>query len=358
MAKKKYYHDTFYNYKNNMKKTWKTINDTLGKRKNNCKLPIYVLDNDKKISNPQNIANTLNNYFANIGTNLPSSSNHGNETYKQYLQTPSPCSCIFSKITENEVLKIIDEMENKSSAGYDCISNKMLKYIRNEISEPLTLIINQMIESGVFPSGLKTSKIIPLHKKGDINEKNNYRPISLLPTMSKIFERIIYKQLYAYFDNNNIMSEQHYGFRTKHSTELAAVKLVDYIKHEIDEQHTPVNIYIDLSKAFDTLNYDILLHKLHYYGVTGISYDLIRSYLTDRKQYVKFNAFESEHIDVKSGVPQGSILGPLLFSIYILMILSLSAINVTFSCMQMILQFISAWKIFLKLTWKVISQMN
>ena len=317
LAKKKYYHDTFYSYKNNMKKTWKTINDTLGKRKNNCKLPTYVLDNNKKISSPQNIANTLNNYFANIGTNLHSSSNHGNESYKQYLQTPSPYSCIFSKITENEVLKLIDEMENKSSSGYDCISNKMLKYIRNEISKPLTLIINQMIESGVFPSGLKTSKIIPLHKKGDINEKNNYRPISLLPTMSKIFERIIYKQLYAYFDNNNIMSEQQYGFRTKHSTELAAVKLVDYIKHEIDEQHTPVNIYIDLSKAFDTLNYDILLHKLHYYGVTGISYDLISSYLTDRRQYVKFNAFESEHIDVKSGVPQGSILGPLLFSIYI-----------------------------------------
>ena len=118
---------------------------------------------------------------------------------------------------------------------------------------------------------------------GDVNSLNNYRPISLLPVLSKIFERIIYNQLYAYFDNNIILSEEQYGFRTKQSTELAAVKLVDYIKNEIDGKYTPVNIYIDLSKAFD-----ILLHKLHYYGVTGVSLEPIRGYLTNRKQYVKF----------------------------------------------------------------------
>ena len=137
-----------------------------------------------------------------------------------------------------------------------------------------------------------------------------------MPAISKIFESIIYDQLYAYFDNNNILSEEHYGFRTKHSTELAAVDLVVYIKNEIDGNYTPVNIYIDLSKAFDTLNFYILLHKLPYYGVTGVSFELIRSYLTNIKQYVKFKTLESDYMDVKSGVPQGSILGPLLFSLY------------------------------------------
>ena len=175
-------------------------------------------------------------------------------------------------------------MDNKSSSGYDGISNKMLKYIKKEMSKPLTLIINQMLESGIFPSGLKISKILPIFKKGDVNSLNNY----LLPAIFKIFEHIIYDQLYAYFDNNNILSEEQYGFRTKHSTELAAVKLFDYIKNEIDGKYTPVNIYIDLFKAFDTLNFDILLHKLHYYGVTGVSFELIRSYLPNRKHYVKF----------------------------------------------------------------------
>ena len=162
-------------------------------------------------------------------------------------------------------------MENKSSSGYDGISNKMLKYIYI-ISKPLTLKINQMLDSGLFPSRLNISKILPIFKKGDVNSLNNYRPISLLQAISKIFERIIYDQLYVYVDNNNILSEEQYGFHTKHSTELAAVKLVDYIKNEIDGKYTPVNIYIDLSKAFDTLNFDILLHKLNYYGVTGVSF--------------------------------------------------------------------------------------
>ena len=174
-----------------------------------------------------------------------------------------------------------------------------------------------MLDSGIFPNGLNISKILPIFEKGDVNSVNNYQPISLLPAISKIFERIIYNQLYAYVDNNNILSKEQYIFHIKHSTELAAVKLVDYIKNEIDGKYTPVNIYIDLSKAFNTFNFDILLHKLHYYGVTGVSLERIRSYLTNIKQYVKFKTLESDYMDVKSGVPQGSILGPLLFSICI-----------------------------------------
>ena len=127
-----------------------------------------------------------------------------------------------------------------------------------------------MLETGIFPDALKISKTIPVYKKGDINSLSNYRPISLLPTLSKVFERVIYNQLYNYFVFNNLLSEQQYGFRAKHSTELAAVKLVDYINKQIDEKYTPVNICIDLSKAFDTINYDILLYKLNYYGVTGV----------------------------------------------------------------------------------------
>ena len=120
-----------------------------------------------------------------------------------------------------------------------------------------------------------------------------------------------------YLDHNNLLSEEQYGFRANHSAELAAIKLADYIVQEIDRKLTPVNIYIDLSKAFDTLNFDILLYKLHYYGITDIALKLLKSYMSNRKQYVKYNVNEAGFKENKTGMPQGSILGPLLFSIYI-----------------------------------------
>ena len=137
-----------------------------------------------------------------------------------------------------------------------------------------------------------------------------------MPTISKIFERIIYNQLSNYFNDSKLLAEQQYGFRPRHSTELAVVKLVDFISHEMESGHTPTNIYVDLSKAFDTINYDILLDKLSYYGISGRALKLLKSYLLDRKQFVVYNNCNSNLVDVTTGVPQGSILGPLLFSIF------------------------------------------
>ena len=159
-----------------------------------------------------------------------------------------------------------------------------------------------------------------LFKKGDSSLLVNYRPISLLPTISKIFQKVIHDQLYEYFDKYNLLAEQQYGFRKQHSTEYAAVKLVDRVSKEIEIGKTPTNVYIDLSKAFDTLTFDILLFKLKYYGVTDTALDLMRSYLTNRKQYVVFNSCQSDYLEIYTGVPQGSILGPLFFSVYIKMI--------------------------------------
>ena len=179
-----------------------------------------------------------------------------------------------------------------------------------------------MITTGIFPDSFKISKITPLFKKGDVSLLSNYRPISLLPTVSKNFERILYNQLYEYFNSNNLLPEQQYGFRTNHSTEYAAVKLVDTISKEMESGSTLTALYIDLSKAFDTLSFDILLYKLNYYGVKGT--ELLKNYLTNRKQYVVFNTQSSETVDITTGVPQGSILGPLLFSICINNLITIS----------------------------------
>ena len=177
------------------------------------------------------------------------------------------------------------------------------------------------MKTGIFPEALKIAKVKPLYKKGDNFCLNNYRPISLLPTISKIFERVMFTQLYSYLNAHNLLSEQQYGFRSQHSTELACVKLVDYITTEMDnikKIKTPrTAIFLDLSKAFDTLNFNILLNKLQYYGIHGIALSLIKSYLTNRFQYVQFENSESDLLEIKTGIPQGSILGPLFFSIMI-----------------------------------------
>ena len=241
--------------------------------------------------------------------------------FTDYLNNPTEHHFNFNTITESETLSIINKLKNKNSSGKDEISNKLLKSIKDEIAKPLTIIINQSLKTGVFPDALlKIAKVKPLYKKGDNFCLNNYRPISLLPIISKIFERVMFTQLYSYLNANNLLSEQQYGFRSQHSTELACVKLVDYITTEMDNKKkikTPTAIFLDLSKAFDTLNFNILLNKLQYYGIDGISLSLIRSYLTDRFQYVQFESSESDLLEIKTGIPQGSILGLLFLSIMI-----------------------------------------
>ena len=185
-----------------------------------------------------------------------------------------------------------------------------------------------MLNTGYFPDNLKIAKVIPIFKKEDPSLCNNYRPISLLPAISKIFEKVIFKQLYDYFTDNNLFYQHQYGFRSGHSTEMAVLETIDRIYIEMDKYKTPLNMYLDLSKAFDTINYNILLEKLTYYGVSGMANNLIKSHLTSRKQYVDFQEAKSALLDIKTGFPQGSILGPLLFIIYINDVSSVSSLFV------------------------------
>ena len=211
---------------------------------------------------------------------------------------------------------MINNLKTKTSCGEDGLPIKLLKLINNDICSSITLIINQSFMSGIFPEQLKIAKVIPIFKKGDASIFSNYIPISILPAISKVFEKIIFNQLHTHFKINKLYCDSQCGFRENHSTEFASLELIDRILLATDKGEIPFSIFIDLSKAFDTLDYEILLFKLRYYGVENIALKLFHSYLSNRKQYIKLEDVVSKVSPISTGVPQGSILGPLLFLVY------------------------------------------
>ena len=168
-----------------------------------------------------------------------------------------------------------------------------------------------------MPEQLKIAKVIPIYKKENAEIFSNYRPVSVLPYFSKILERLVFNRCMDYIDKNNLLNEKQFGFRPNHSTYMAIIELVDKIANAVERNETTVGIFLDLSKAFDTINHDILLYKLEHYGFRGVALDWLKSYLSNRKQFVRYQMQDSNHKIINCGVPQGSILGPLLFILYI-----------------------------------------
>ena len=317
-AKIEYCATQFNNSKSNIRHTWSVVKEILNKCKNKRDFPEHFTVNGTNISNAVDISNHFNDFFANVGNKLVKIIKpQKGENIDSYLKQNIISSFNFECIDVSTVQKIIKDLASKNSCGHDSISSKFLKRIEELVVKPLSLIINQPLCTGIFPKKLKIAKVIPLFKKGDSHLFDNYRPISLLPAISKIFEKVVFQQTYEYFNKHNLLHTSQYGFRKKHSTELAALELTDQVTNYLDSGKLPISIFLDLSKAFDTLDHSILLHKLKYYGVDTVPLNWFKSYFEDRFQFVDYDGTKSNITSITTGVPQGSILGPLLFIIYI-----------------------------------------
>ena len=256
-------------------------------------------------------------FFTNIGPNLAEKIETGKtKRFDVYLKQRVLTTFSFRLMDDKSIAKYISSLASKESAGHDGISLKLLKYLSPVLTKSLCLIINQSLVTGVFPTKLKIAKVLPVFKKDDVTLMDNYRLISLLTSISKLFEKVVFTQLYDYLHKNQLFYSSQYGFRKLHSTEFAALELTDRILKDIDDRDVSLAIFMDLSKAFDTLDHHILLKKLNNYGIEGPALDWFSSYLKGRQQYVELDGVSSSFSQLSTGVPQGSILGPLLFLIY------------------------------------------
>ena len=316
LSRKTYFSRKLEQNKNNTDLLWQTVNDMLGRQKDRLINSEFIY-NGQNISEPEHIANIFNEYFTNIGPKLASEIRTDNGHFSQYLSNYNDNSLFFNPTNVHEILDVVKSLKSSKSSGNDEISVNLLKKIIFHIASPLAHIINLSLSVGMFPKSLKIAKVIPIYKKDDPSQITNYRPISLLPSISKVLEKIVYKRLYSFLNQNNLLIPNQYGFRKNNSTDYAILQLCDKITDSLSKKEHVIGVFMDLSKAFDTIDHNILIHKLRTYGVRGNALSWFEDYLHDRSQYVTYKSSNSRSFAVKCGVPQGSVLGPLLFLIYI-----------------------------------------
>ena len=314
-SKKKYYHRQIQLSGNDRKKTWRTINNIIGKRKSSTNLPSKLIIDGIVFQKPVEIIEQLNNHFSTVGQHSDFSAIDFDFISKTLPNIKN--TFFFEESTAGEITQIINKLDSNKSNGPDEISVKFLKRNKFVLSPMISKLINESFNMGVYPTCLKTAKVIPLFKGGTQTNPSNFRPISLLSNINKIFEKAIHSRLSKFFEKFNILNDCQFGFRKGHSTTMAITEFIENILKSSDNNKATCAILLDLSKVFDSVDRGILLTKLHRYGIRGKMLDLLKSYLSNRTQFIHCDGLRSSEALVNTGVPQGSILGPLLFLIHL-----------------------------------------
>lgn len=310
LAKVEYYKVKFKKVEGNPSKTWKLIKSVT------CPGSVLIRPDNMGMNN--NVADEMCNHFATIGQRVSSSVPVFDQDgdFRQFLPEDCDVSAYLKSVTIDELFDVINNMKNGASGG-DFISLKVLKSILPVISSHFLGLINNCLKAGIFPDCLKCANVIPIFKGGDKNCFSDYRPISLLPFISRVFEKLIHSRMVSFFEKRQFFSSSQFGFRSHHSTEHGVLFLTTFINDALDKGLKIASIFLDITKAFDSVDHDILVQKLYSSGIRGDFLNVIVSFLSGRTQCVVMDGVTSKIEYISIGVPQGSVLGPLLFLVYI-----------------------------------------
>ena len=313
-AKKNYCQKSLTKCKGDGKETWKILKEITGKRKVTSP-PTAMNLNGTLVTDEAKVANILNDFFINVGPSI-NASVVSNDTDPLSFLTATEKSIFLTPTDIPEVSSIIEGL-GKTAPGVDGLTGHILKLLASVIVRPLVHLTNLCLQEGKFPENLKNALVIPIYKSGDKTLPQNYRPISLISNISKIIERVLHKRIYDFLESEKLISKTQFGFRKGHSTEHAVIHFMDYVTKHLENGKHIIGLYLDTKKAFDSINHRILLSKMNSYGLRGNCLDLIKDYLTNRSQSVRVNDTLSAFKNIECGVPQGSVLGPLLFLIFL-----------------------------------------
>lgn len=317
-TKKLYYQNLIKKHSKNTSKIWNIINNQIKKTQKNKNTIEEIIKEDGSVTqNAKEIANELNKSFATTGKKL--AEKQINEYKKQPQTTKTRFSTTggtFEKTSEEEIEQIIKELKKNTAPGHDKITTNIVQQNKRKLIPILSRLINKSLEEGIYPQCLKTTIIVPIYKKGNKNDPQNYRPISLLSTLNKILEKVLHNRITKHIQRKNIINSKQYAFQKQSGTVSAAYDLTNNIKKELDQNKTVVAIFIDMKKAFDTVCKEKLIEKMKHYGYTQKHLNLIETYLKNRKQATKVNNVQSDWLEAEYGLPQGGNLPPTLYILY------------------------------------------
>ena len=317
-TKKTFYENIIKNASNANKATWQIVNNNMDRNKHKNDEKLTIFNNNKNVSDEFEISNLFCKYFVSIAKEAITSE-FGNYApdIKSRISKTNLNSMSFEEIEPNEIIAAVQMLNNRTSTGPDEINFNIINTCIKYVAQPLCHIMNLSISTGYFPSALKLAYTTPLHKNGDTHILENYRAITQNSYLSKLFEKIVHNRMYDYLMYTQQLTENQHGFRPKHSTDTATFDFLQFIYESLDENRYVIAILFDLTKAFDSVDHKMLLKKLDNMGIRGNLNNWVGSFLESRKLIVKVNNSFSDAQDIQLGVPQGAVLSPLLFIIFI-----------------------------------------